>query len=145
MTRRRILALKFVDVVPEELCPETIYVSTKYATVVHECACGCGHEIVTPLSPKDWKFVFDGETVSLYPSIGNWSLPCRSHYWIKRNTIRWAADWSEVQVEAARRRDRALREEPYGQHEFEGVESSEDGMRGFWWWIRKAVRKLGKK
>ncbi|MFC4855982.1 DUF6527 family protein [Actinophytocola glycyrrhizae] len=24
---------------------------------------------------------FNGETVSLSPSIGNWSFPCRSHYY----------------------------------------------------------------
>jgi len=30
--------------------------------------------------------------VSLAPSIGNWSFPCNSHYWITGNEVRWAAD-----------------------------------------------------
>jgi hypothetical protein len=47
---------------------------------------------VTPFSPKDWKLIFYGESVSLYPSIGNWNFPCKSHYWITKNSIepaRW--------------------------------------------------------
>ena len=33
--------------------------------------------------------MFDGRTISLNPSIGNWSYPCRSHYWIKGNRVVW--------------------------------------------------------
>ena len=65
-----------------------IYVSIAYATAVHKCACGCGKEVVTPLSPTDWKLIFDGKTVSLDPSIGNWGFPCRSHYWVRNNRAR---------------------------------------------------------
>lgn len=81
---------KFVDVMPEKLEPDVIYVSLRFSLVSHLCACGCGEEIVTPLSPKDWQLIFNGETVSLYPSIGNWRLPCRSHYWIDQNRAAWA-------------------------------------------------------
>jgi hypothetical protein len=48
-----------------------------------KCCCGCGHEVVTPFSPTDWKLTFDCVSVSLYPSIGNWSPPCRAHYFIE--------------------------------------------------------------
>ncbi len=72
---------KFVDVVPGQLERETLYVSIPFATAAHLCLCGCGHEVVTPLSPTDWRLIFDGATVSLEPSIGNWSYPCQSHYW----------------------------------------------------------------
>ena len=34
----------------------------------------------------------DNGTVSLRPSIGNWQLPCRSHYFIVRNRVVWASD-----------------------------------------------------
>jgi hypothetical protein len=61
-----------------------LYVSPGYATVTHLCCCGCGAEVVTPLSPTDWKLTFDGVAISLSPSVGNWSLPCRSHYFIDR-------------------------------------------------------------
>lgn len=69
----------FVELIPDEFDDGTVYVSIPYATVVHRCCCGCGQEIVTPLTPTDWTLSFDGETISLDPSIGNWSLPCRSH------------------------------------------------------------------
>ena len=81
---------EFVDYIPEDLKDGTVYVSVKYATVNHKCLCGCGNEVVTPLSPTDWKLVFDGKTISLDPSIGNWGFACRSHYWIRRNRIEWA-------------------------------------------------------
>lgn len=50
---------------------------------------------MTPLTPADWKLTFDGETVSLYPSIGNWNFPCRSHYWLTKNRIEWAPGWEQ--------------------------------------------------
>jgi hypothetical protein len=61
---------------------------------------------VTPLTPTDWKLIYDGETISLDPSIGNWSFPCQSHYWIRRNQVKWAGKWSDSEVEAARAHDR---------------------------------------
>ena len=61
--------------------------------------------MITPLSPKDWKFTYDGASVSVHPSIGNWSLPCRSHYIIKSGGIRWADDWSDEQISTGRQRD----------------------------------------
>lgn len=76
-----------------------------YATVVHKCCCGCGNEVVTPLSPADWQLIYDGRTISLYPSIGSWSLPCKSHYWITHNQIRWASQWSSAEIEAGQAAD----------------------------------------
>jgi hypothetical protein len=61
--------------------------------------------VVTPLSPTGWKLKVDGEYVSLYPSIGNWGFPCRSHYWIKRNVVHWSYQMSQREIEAGRRHD----------------------------------------
>lgn len=83
---------EFVTSVPNELEHAVLYVSMPYATAIHLCACGCGAEVVTPISPSDWQLQYDGESVTLTPSIGNWRLPCRSHYWIRRNRIIWAGD-----------------------------------------------------
>ncbi|WP_425342947.1 DUF6527 family protein [Rhizobium etli] len=47
--------------------------------MAHLCACGCRTEVITPLSPTDWRFTFNGKTISVEPSVGNWSLTCRSH------------------------------------------------------------------
>jgi hypothetical protein len=97
---------EFVNTIPDRLQDGVLYISTTYATAVHRCACGCGHEVVTPFSPTDWAMVFDGETVSLAPSIGNWSFPCQSHYWIERSRVAWAPKWSRRQIEDGRSRDR---------------------------------------
>jgi len=60
--------------------------------------CGCNNEVVTPLSPTDWQLTFDGESVSLNPSIGNWSFKCKSHYWIVKDTIKMARKWSDDEI-----------------------------------------------
>lgn len=93
---------RFVEFVPEQLEPNTLYISMNYATVVHSCLCGCGQRVITPLTPTDWELAYDGETVSLSPSVGNWSFPCRSHYWIEHGGVYWAQAWSKDKVEANR-------------------------------------------
>jgi hypothetical protein len=113
MSRRFALEHEFVEYIPETPDPGTIYVSIGYATAVHLCCCGCGSEVVTPISPVDWQLTFDGETVSLHPSIGNWSLPCRSHYWIRKNEVAWARPWTERQIAAGREMDRIATEDRY--------------------------------
>jgi hypothetical protein len=100
------LTPQFVEVMPDVLQEGVLYVSMVYALATHRCACGCGEEVVTPLSPADWQLSFDGEHISLKPSIGNWNLACRSHYWIKGNKVRWAADMSVGRIEAGREEDR---------------------------------------
>lgn len=81
---------RFVENIPEVLEQGVLYVSLRYRTMVHRCACGCGEEVVTPIGPAAWTMTYDGGGVSITPSIGNWSLPCRSHYWIERNRVLWA-------------------------------------------------------
>jgi hypothetical protein len=105
---------QFVDVIPATLENDTLYISIEYSTVAHKCLCGCGNEVVTPLSPTDWKLVFDGESISLDPSIGNWSFDCESHYWIEDSIIRWAPRWSKVQIEEGRARDRLAKNRYFG-------------------------------
>lgn len=90
---------KFVDNIPDEIDEGTIYISLKYNTAIHKCACGCGKEVVTPFSPVNWSFSYNGKDVSLRPSIGNWSFDCRSHYWIKNGHIQWAGS---ISTEAAK-------------------------------------------
>ena len=69
-----------------------LYVSIVYATAIHKCACGCSQQAVTPLSPDEWSLTYDGQTISLKPSIGNWGMECKSHYWIQGNRIIWVPD-----------------------------------------------------
>lgn len=100
-----VLKHEFVEFIPDELEQRTIYISIRFATASHLCLCGCGNKVVTPIRPTDWTFIFDGKTISLHPSIGNWSFPCQSHYWIRNNGVKWAAQWSKEQVERGRLND----------------------------------------
>jgi Family of unknown function (DUF6527) len=100
----------FVKSVPRDLEDGILYVSIDFATVMHKCACGCGNQVVTPLSPADWTLSFDGQSISLHPSIGNWSFACRSHYWIRKGRIVWAEQWSDAEIAANRRHDNAALE-----------------------------------
>jgi hypothetical protein len=113
----RVLRLEpsFVHAIPELIEPGSLYISVEYATVVHSCCCGCGEEVVTPLTPTDWRMTFDGESVSLWPSVGSWTLPCRSHYIVERNAVRWAKAWKQEQIDAERRRDRAAKTAHYAE------------------------------
>lgn len=104
--RHKRLEHQFVRYIPEQLEPGVIYVSMEYSTAVHRCCCGCGQEIVTPFTPIDWKMTFDGETISLWPSVGNWKLPCRSHYIIRLGQVVEALPWTESEIAAEQRRDK---------------------------------------
>lgn len=103
----------FVEQIPEQLADDTLYVSLEYDTVVHLCACGCRNEVVTPLSPAEWSLNYDGRSISLSPSIGNWGFACRSHYWIRRGQVDWAARWSDEKIKMVREKDRVDRDKLY--------------------------------
>ena len=94
------LVHRFVRSIPKELEPGVLYVSMEYATAIHACCCGCGNQVVTPITPKDWQMSFNGESISLSPSIGNWGFPCRSHYFIRKGRVLVVRPWGSSQVVA---------------------------------------------
>ena len=97
---------QFVELIPSQLQEGKLYISEKYGTAIHKCCCGCGQEVVTPLSPAKWQLRRHGDAVTLYPSIGNWNFTCQSHYWIRQNRVEWARPMSEQQVRLIQERDR---------------------------------------
>jgi Family of unknown function (DUF6527) len=106
---------EFVEFIPEKIAERTLYISIPYATAVHNCFCGCGTKVVTPIHPTGWRLTFDGDTVSLYPSVGNHQYPCQSHYWVERGRAIWAPDMTQEQIRAGRAHDRAARERYFSQ------------------------------
>ena len=141
MRSKLTLTPQFVKFIPDRLEPGILYISLDFATASHKCACGCGNEAVTPLAATGWKLIFDG-TVSLDPSIGMWSFPCRSHYWIEQNTIVWAPSWSKDRIKAGRDHDALLRAHYLNEHDQNvKVERPNGGqsMGGFWERIRKKL------
>jgi hypothetical protein len=110
MSREQTIKVDFVQFIPRTLQSGVLYVSRKYRTATHLCCCGCGNKVVTPLKAGGWKLSTVRDEVTLYPSIGNWSFPCKSHYWIREGRIVWAPKWSQSQIDAARTRDQTARE-----------------------------------
>ena len=96
---------RFVRAVPERLDAGVLYLSLDYVTTSHLCACGCGAEVVLPLHPTKWRMSFDGSTVSMSPSIGSRTLPCRSHYFITNGRIVWAKRMTADEFDGALARD----------------------------------------
>ncbi len=108
------LTHEFVEYIPEEMRDGVLYISMSYATVAHKCCCGCGKEVITPLSPTDWTLIFDGKSITLDPSVGNWSFACRSHYWIRRGKVHWAGAWTQEKIDAGRTRNRVEKQRYFG-------------------------------
>lgn len=113
--RHQTLEHRFVRNMPRELGPGVLYISMDYATAVHSCCCGCGDRVVTPFTPTDWRMTFDGESISLRPSVGNWNQKCRSHYVIQRNRVLEAGAWSNTQIDTELHRDKRAKAAHYSQ------------------------------
>ena len=108
--RLKVIVPQFVEFVPDEVEEGILYISEVHGTAIHKCCCGCGEEVVTPITPADWLLRKQGHTVSLTPSIGNWNYACQSHYWIRRNRVEWAPRMSEEQIRRVQARDRLEKE-----------------------------------
>ena len=94
----------YVEQLPDLLDPGLLYVSMKYAICAHSCACGCGKKVFTPLGLNDWQLYYDGETITLTPSIGNYSFLCHSHYFIRKNRIVWVNDSDDNQADKPKKK-----------------------------------------
>ena len=136
MKYEKTLTHEFVDHIPDALEEGKIYVSIPFATVVHKCCCGCGNEVITPLSPTDWELIYNGKSISLNPSIGNWGFDCKSHYWIKHNKVTWARRWSEQEVEGGRTHDREVKKK-YFNNTKDSIVGDKNEKLDFWWKLKK--------
>ncbi|MCW4013973.1 MAG: DUF6527 family protein [Candidatus Bathyarchaeota archaeon] len=116
--KRKTIKHKFVELMPDDIKEGILYISIPFATAIHRCPCGCGELIVTPIKPTDWSLNWNGKTITLYPSIGNWTLSCKSHYWIIRNQIYWASSWSNYRIQANREYDRKKKQQYYGKKRY---------------------------
>ena len=129
------ITVKRVTYLPQYLSFGVLYVSEKYAVAGHVCACGCGSKVITPLGPVEWTLNEINGHCSLWPSIRNPHLPCRSHYVITGGQIRWAGEWLDDQATAERRPADRLRQAYYAERERE---------RLFWWGLRRFFRSFFK-
>ncbi|MBK9391886.1 MAG: hypothetical protein IPN68_17460 [Bacteroidetes bacterium] len=99
------LKLFHVRYLPSELESGLLYFSEEYGIAGHLCPCGCGSKIITPIGPTDWSLEEKDGKATLYPSIGNWQIPCRSHYWIIKGRIKWSYQFTDDQIRLGRRNE----------------------------------------
>jgi hypothetical protein len=97
---------EFIDLAPPVLKEGVLYISYKYNAAVHNCCCGCGEKVMTPLSPAHWQVKVNKGKVTLHPSIGNWNMACKSHYWIRHGQVIWAGAMSQKEIAWIQERDR---------------------------------------
>jgi|SRR5208283_4315269 len=111
-----------VDLIPASLQKGKLYISRKYETSCHLCACGCGHKVVTPFSKGYWTLTIRWfRLATFYPSIGNWAFPCESHYWIRNNRVVWAGPMSEAAIGQNSERHAVQLRRLYGQPPVEEI------------------------
>ncbi|GGG48893.1 DUF6527 family protein [Bizionia arctica] len=119
---------QFVDFMPDIIQEGVIYISLEYKSVIHKCACGCGKEVNTPLHPTGWKMLYDGESISLKPSVGNWSFDCKSHYWITNNEIEWSLKWTNETIGKVRTIEDSERQEYYRDKDSENLDNDSSNL-----------------
>jgi hypothetical protein len=112
MKRVERLETVFVDEMPEVLEDGILYVSQECCVALHNCACGCGEEVSTPLVHTEYSLTMHDGEASLWPSIGNHDFACTSHYVIRRGRIVWAGRMSRTAIEIGRAQDRRLKRPP---------------------------------
>ena len=128
---------EFVNRVPSKLEEGVIYISTSVNTAVHLCPCGCKTEIVTPIDPSEWNFTYDGETISLHPSVGVWGAKCKSHYWIIKNNIEWSRTYNDREISAVRTKESLDNKNYFRQLKNEESHKSTNG------WFRRVLKSFG--
>tara|TARA_R110001632_G_scaffold111731_1_gene222561 strand:+ start:362 stop:664 length:303 start_codon:yes stop_codon:yes gene_type:complete len=83
----------YVEFAPEreQMKEGEIYISKKYGSTLHNCLCGCSELVVLPINniingvDYGWKLIEENQKISFTPSVGNYQLPCKSHYVITKN------------------------------------------------------------
>lgn len=121
--------------IPDRLEPDILYVAMEHDVAVHLCACGCGQEVVTPFSPAQWSISYNGQSISLSPSIGNWAFPCKSHYWIRNGEVEWARSFSAAEIDLVRIKDALDREKVFAQP----VKAATVSMPQKGGWLRRII------
>lgn len=128
----------FVETIPTDsvdIQAGKLYISMKYNTLVHRCPCGCEGLSEIGLHSATRRMIYDGENVSIEPSIGVRTLHCRSHYWITKNRIVWEKPLSEA-LDECYDRDRIDLTKAYGENQLGQQAAHEKGT-----WCSRLLRK----
>ena len=141
MSRVDKLRTVFTAEIPERLGDGILYVSRECSVALHNCACGCGEEVSTPLVATEYSLTMHGDEASIWPSIGNHDFACASHYIIDRGTIVWAGRMSRAAIERGREKDRVLKRPPAAVLTPEARPAGSVASRAFAW-IKDVFHKI---
>ena len=132
---------QFVEFIPDTLLPDIVYISIDHDVAIHLCACGCENQVVTPLSPAEWSITYDGRSISMSPSIGNWNFECKSHYFIRKGRIDWSRRFSREEIDWVQERDSRDRDELYVKSNVQPIDKGSEPRKsqGFWSWLRSLL------
>ena len=77
-----------IDLVPalSSMFPGILYYDKQSGLSFHKCACGCGDIIILE---HNYKWNIDENTITISPSIGRMTAPCKSHYFIRNGKVVW--------------------------------------------------------
>ena len=93
MTNMKELQTVFLETLPEKLEEGKLYISETFGVSKHLCPCGCKSLVVLPFNTfpdqklHGWLMLRTQDKVTFRPSVGNYQLPCKSHYYITFNKI----------------------------------------------------------
>src|SRR5262249_26942732 len=124
---------EYVESFPKSMQDGVLYISRSFRTACHRCCCGCGTKIVTPLRPTEYRLTDIGGRISMHPSIGNWSHPCRAHYVIRNGQVFKARDMSSAEIDEGRAYDEAEKRTYYSH-------PAQRRSRRFWSWLKNWLR-----
>lgn len=130
------IKLQYVHYMPKQMDTGILYVSEEFKTAAHLCACGCGSKVRTPLTPTEWTLTVAEKGPSLKPSIGNWQLPCKSHYWISNGEISWSTQWTPAQIAEGRRNEELRRKIYFDRNQI----SNPSFITRLWMWVKSLFR-----
>ncbi len=125
------IRLQRVHYMPKVLEPGVLYVSEEFGAAAHLCACGCGSKIRTPLGPTDWSLKETDNGPTLHPSIGNWQLPCQSHYLIIEGQVIWCPKWTPDQIAKGRRTEEEMTRAYYDSRDHSLIKRLSNILRWF--------------
>ena len=126
------IKLARVYYVPKTLEPGVLYVSEEFGAACTFAACGCGSKVSTPLRPTEWTLEETPAGPNLTPSVGNWQLSCRSHYWIREGRIHWSVAWTPEQIVGGRHHEEVKRS-PY----YDALGRQRGGiLQRLWRWLK---------
>jgi hypothetical protein len=123
----------YVESFPKTMEDGVLYISPQFSTACHRCCCGCGIKIVTPLRPTEYQLTDVGGRVSLYPSVGNWNHPCRSHYVIRHGQVIPAGVMDQAEIDEGRALDEAEKRAYYPR-------PTQSWVTHIWSWVKNLFR-----